>query len=270
MTPLVDVSSLTVHAGSLSVVSDVSFAMNPGERTGLIGESGSGKTMTALAILGLLPPSMKASGSIQIHGQEVIAAPERALIPLRGVTVAMVFQEPLTALDPLMRVGKLIAEPLLRTEARRGRKLDRGQLKRRVVEALVEVAIPDPERVRRAFPHELSGGQRQRVALAMALACKPKLLIADEPTTALDVTIQAEILGLLRRVVNERNMSLLFIGHDLPVVSSITDRLIVLKEGLEVERGETRGMLTEPKHAYTKSLVAAARRFDSVLEASKR
>lgn len=269
MSSLLRVSSLTVRIGGVSVVSDFSFGLEPGQRIGLIGESGSGKTMTALAILGLLPPSLAASGSITLEGQEVVGTPDSELIALRGPVVAMVFQEPLTALDPLMRAGNLIAESIRRTERRRGNRFTRSELNHRVISALEEVAIPDPERVRRAFPHELSGGQRQRVALAMALACRPRLLIVDEPTTALDVTVQAEIVDLLQRVVNERNMALLFIGHDLPVVSSVVDEMIVLKAGWEVERGTTRSLLAVPQHEYTQSLVEAARRFDSVLGAGK-
>lgn len=267
MSTILEVSSLTVRVDTTLVISDFSFSLSPGQRTGLVGESGSGKTMTALAVLGLLPPALTATGSIALEGQEVVGTADSQLIPLRGPTVAMVFQEPLTALDPLMWAGKLISEPIRRTERRRGNRLSRGELRQRVISALEEVAIPDPERVSRAFPHELSGGQRQRVALAMALACRPKLLIADEPTTALDVTIQAEILELLTRIVADRSMALLFIGHDLPVVSSVSDEMIVLKDGHAVERGETGALLSSPEHEYTKSLVHAARRFDSVLEA---
>ncbi|MEV1202271.1 ABC transporter ATP-binding protein, partial [Microbispora rosea] len=197
------------------LVSDVSFTLGAGERLGLIGESGSGKSMTALAITGLTPPGLTVAGSVVFDAPgfdrsldriEVVGAGERRLTSLRGRVTSTVFQEPLTALDPLMRVGRQVAEPLRRRRGLRGRALHAA-----VTAALEEVRLADPERIARAYPHEISGGQRQRVAIAMALACDPALLIADEPTTALDVTVQADVLTLLDGLVEERGMALLFI-----------------------------------------------------------
>ncbi len=193
----------------------------------------------------------------------MIGAKERALVPLRGKTVSFVFQEPLTALDPLMRLGKQVAEPLHRHLGLRGEAL-RGA----VLGALEEVRLPDPERIARAYPHEISGGQRQRVAIAAALACRPQLLIADEPTTALDVTIQADILALLDRLVAERGMALLFVSHDLAVVSRMTDQALVLRAGRVVEQGSIRRLLTAPVDPYTIELVRSARELDAALEVS--
>jgi peptide/nickel transport system ATP-binding protein len=266
MTALLTLNNLSIATGDKTLVSNLSFALNGGERLGLIGESGSGKSLTALAATGLLPAGLTASGSAVLAGQEVVGAPEKSLNALRGTAVAIVFQEPLTALDPLMRVGKQVAEPLARRASRDGRKLDGTTLEREVLALLHEVSLPDPARIARAYPHELSGGQRQRIAIAMALACRPDLLIADEPTTALDVTTQAEILKLIDRLVRERNMALLFISHDLPVVASTVERVVVLRNGEAVEAGPVDSVLSRPQHDYTQGLLAAARRFDDALE----
>ena len=264
MSQLLDITGLTLRADDTTLVSNLSFSMAPGERLGLIGESGSGKSLTAMATTGLLPTSIKASGSIVLGGQEVVGASERVLNPLRGKVAAFVFQEPLTALDPLMRVGKQIAEPLQRRARRDGAALDGKALDAAILELFNDVSLP--ERLVRAYPHEMSGGQRQRIAIAMALACRPQLLIADEPTTALDVTTQAEILKLLDRLVRERNMALLFISHDLPVVATVVDSVVVLRKGEAVERGPVREVFAAPQHEYTQTLVAAAHAFDTALE----
>ncbi len=266
MSPLLDVRNLTVTAGDALLVSDLSFSVEPGARMGLIGESGSGKSMTALAITGLLPGGIAPSGSIVLDGTEVIGARESTLIGLRGSAAAVVFQEPMTALDPLMKVGRQVAEAVRRQARRAGSAHEREAVKREVIRLLEEVALPQPERILRSYAHELSGGQRQRVAIAMALACQPKLLIADEPTTALDVTTQAELLKLMDRLVRDRGMALLFIGHDLPVVASVVDQVTVLRRGEAVETGPIRQLLKAPQHAYTQALVDAARAFDTALE----
>jgi peptide/nickel transport system ATP-binding protein len=265
MASLLDIQNLTLTAAGQPLVHNLSLALNPGERLGLIGESGSGKSLTALASIGLLPPAITATGSITLGGTQVLGAPERTLNRLRGTVAATVFQEPLTALDPLMKIGRQVAEPLARRAHRDGANID---LNREVTALLEAVALPDPGRIISAYPHEISGGQRQRVAIAMALACRPQLLIADEPTTALDVTTQAEILTLLDRLVRERNMALLFISHDLPVVAKIVDRVVVLQRGEAVEAGPVAEIFAAPAHPYTQSLVAAARRFDAALEAA--
>jgi peptide/nickel transport system ATP-binding protein len=266
---LLKVENLSVHAGSKALVSNLSFTLEKGERLGLIGESGSGKSLTSLAVTGLLPSGIIPSGSVHLAGQEIIGTPDRQLDRLRGTAAAIVFQEPLTALDPLMRVGRQIAEPLARRARRDGQSLDSHALALNVNSLLTEVALGEHERVARSYPHELSGGQRQRVAIAMALACRPDLLIADEPTTALDVTTQAEILALLDRLVRDRNMALLFISHDLPVVANNVSKIIVLRQGEAVEAGPVEEVFTRPRHDYTRSLLTAARQFDAALEGQK-
>jgi peptide/nickel transport system ATP-binding protein len=263
---LLAIEGLSVHAGGQALVSDVSFSVAPGERLGLIGESGSGKSLTALAAIGLLAEGLSASGSILLDGRQVVGARDRDLVDLRGTTAAVIFQEPLTALDPLMKIGRQVAEPVRRRARRDGRPADEKSVMREVMSLLDQVALPQPERIAKSWPHEISGGQRQRAAIAMALACRPQLLIADEPTTALDVTTQAEILKLLGTLVRERNMALLFISHDLPVVASAADRVVVLRHGRIVEQGPVGTVFRVPSHDYTQSLVAAARSFDDALE----
>lgn len=266
MSPLLAIQQLSVHAGGKALVSDVSFSVAVGERLGLIGESGSGKSLTALAAIGLLADGLNASGSVLLDGKEVIGARDRDLVPLRGTTAAVVFQEPLTALDPLMKIGKQVAEAVRRRARRDSRPANETAVTREVLDLLDQVALPQPERIAKSWPHEISGGQRQRAAIAMALACRPKLLIADEPTTALDVTTQAEILKLLGKLVSERDMALLFISHDLPVVANAVDRIVVLRHGRIVEQGPVATVFHHPSHEYTQSLVAAARAFDKALE----
>ncbi|GAA4580289.1 ABC transporter ATP-binding protein [Planotetraspora phitsanulokensis] len=264
---LLEVAGLGVRsADGRDLISDLSFTVDAGTRFGLIGESGSGKSLTALAIMGLLPPGMTASGSVTLdvpgRGRtEIVGAGERLLNRLRGRTTSVVFQEPLTALDPLMRIGHQVAEPLRRAQGLRGR-----ALKTAVTAALEEVRLAEPDRIARAYPHEISGGQRQRVAIAMALACRPALLIADEPTTALDVTVQAEILALLDGLVSAHSMALLFIGHDLAVVSGITDHVLILKDGKAVESGAVLDVVNAPRHPYARELVGSARELDAALD----
>ena len=256
---LLEVASLSVTSpDDVARVRDVSFTVAPGERLGLIGESGSGKSLTAFAIIGLLPTGLAASGSILLDGTQVVGAPEKRLVPLRGRVGAFIFQEPLTALDPLMKLGSQLAEPIARHQGLRG-----ADLRRAALEALAEVRLPEPERIAEARPYEISGGQRQRVAIAMALACRPRLLIADEPTTALDVTVQSEVLALLDRLVADRGMALIFVSHDLAVVSRMTDHALVMRAGEAVERGTIAQLLTSPRHPYTAAFGASARRIEA-------
>ncbi|MFJ2440742.1 ATP-binding cassette domain-containing protein [Streptomyces sp. NPDC087658] len=264
---VLDVDGLSIRTGDgRTLVSDVSFSIRAGSRLGLVGESGSGKSLTALAVLGLLPPGMTATGSLRLRAPdgpatEIVGATEQRLNGVRGRVATVVFQEPLTALDPLMRLGAQLAEPLRRRHGLRG-----AALRRAVEEALDRVRLPEPGRIARAYPHEISGGQRQRVALAMALACEPALLIADEPTTALDVTVQSEVLALLDGLVAEEDMALLFISHDLAVVSAVTDHVLVLKDGSAVESGSVDDIVRRPRHPYTRDLVNSARHLESALE----
>jgi peptide/nickel transport system ATP-binding protein len=252
---LLEVEDLTVRFGAARpVVDGVSFALDAGERLGVIGASGSGKSLTALAVLGLLPEAATATGSVRLDGRELLGHPERELAAVRGSRIGMVFQEPATALDPLMRVGKQIAGPV-----RRLRGLSRAAAARRAVELLGTVGLPDPERLARAYPHQLSGGQRQRVGIAIALAGEPELLFADEPTTALDVTVQAEVLALLDELVANRGTGLLFVSHDLAVVARVAQRIAVMADGAIREEGPVRQVLQHPTDPATKALVKAAR-----------
>ncbi|RZQ65426.1 ABC transporter ATP-binding protein [Amycolatopsis suaedae] len=240
---------MTVTAGGLSVVDTVSFAVDRGERVGLIGESGSGKSLTASAVLGLLPHGLAATGSVRLGERELLGLPERELSRLRGREVAMVFQEPMTALNPSMRVGAQVAEAL------RIHGTGKRAATERAADLLGRMGLPD---LARSYPHQLSGGQRQRVVLAIALANDPALLICDEPTTALDVTVQARILRLIERATSERDAALLFITHDLAVVAGLCERVLVMLDGRIVEAGPVRRVFTAPEHEYTRMLLAAS------------
>jgi oligopeptide/dipeptide ABC transporter ATP-binding protein len=249
----VDVSGLSVHAGPVTLLHEVSFSIGAGERVGLIGESGCGKSLTALSVMGLLAEGLDASGSVRLGGREVIGLPERAHAALRGTAAAMVFQEPMSALNPLMRVGAQVAEAITLHSS-----IGDDAAEARAIELLAHVELPDPAVTARAYPFQLSGGQRQRVMLAIALATDPRLLICDEPTTALDVTVQARMLALIDRLVDEQGAALLFITHDLAVMASLCDRVIVMYGGRVVEDGETAEVLGRPRHPYTAGLVAAS------------
>ena len=247
------VKDLVVGIDGRRVVDGISFEVPDGARVGLIGESGSGKSLTALAILGLLPDGATASGSVQWNGRELIGLPDRDLAALRGDEIGIVFQEPRTALNPLRTVGRQIAESVRIHEG-----VSRKDAAARAVAEAARVALPDPDGIVRRYPHQLSGGQRQRVAIAMALACRPRLLIADEPTTALDVTIQAEILELLRTLVTDDGMSLIFITHDLAVLSQVATHAVVLEDGRIVEAGAVATLLGHPSSPVTQGLLRDA------------
>jgi len=261
MSALLEVEDLRLEFDGRPVVDGVSFQLEPSDRLGVIGESGSGKTLTALAAVGLAPDTAVITGRVRLDGRDVLGQPDRAVAKLRGDRVSMVFQDPRTALNPVMRIGRQISEPL---------RLHRGVGRRTAAVAAEElcarVGLPEPDRLVRAYPHQLSGGQRQRVGIAMALACRPALLIADEPTTALDVTVQAEIMALLRELVDEDGTALIFISHDLALVSSIAEQIVVLREGRVVERGDAATMVRGPEHDYTRALLDAARQTGLVVD----
>jgi microcin C transport system ATP-binding protein len=249
--PLLQVDHLTVRFGDHAVVNDVSFSISAGEKFALVGESGSGKSITALSILRLVDAA-QTSGAIHYNGVDLVQQSERHMRGLRGAQIGMIFQEPMTALNPLFTVGNQIAEVLELHEALRPRAAHA-----RAVELLHRTGIPEPEQRVNAYPHQLSGGQRQRAMIAMALACQPKLLICDEPTTALDVTIQAQILALLDELQAEMGLALLFITHDLNLVRRYTHRVGVMERGKLVEMGDTATVFSQPAHAYTRKLLAS-------------
>jgi len=249
--PLLDVEHLSVRFGASTVVNDVSFSIAPGEKFALVGESGSGKSITALSVLRLVDAAIT-TGAIRFEGADLMKKSEREMRGIRGADIAMIFQEPMTALNPLYTVGNQIGEVL---ELHEG--LRKNEARARAVELLARTGIPEPQQRVDAYPHQLSGGQRQRAMIAMALACKPKLLICDEPTTALDVTIQAQILALLDELQAEMHMALLFITHDLNLVRRFTHRVGVMERGKLVEMGETGAVFSNPQHAYTKKLLAS-------------
>ncbi|HYA24276.1 MAG TPA: ABC transporter ATP-binding protein, partial [Terriglobales bacterium] len=253
----VDSSAPPAGIASAIAVRDVSFTIAPREVLGLVGESGSGKSLTSLAMMRLLPPQARASGQILIQNgagppRDLLHLPEEEMRGLRGAKIAMIFQEPMTALNPVMRVGDQIAE----AAAVHGR-LTRKEAWGRAVEALQDVAISDAARRARDYPHQLSGGMRQRVMIAMAIVNRPQLLIADEPTTALDVTIQAQILALLAELRDKFSLAMLFISHDLAVVSQVADRVAVMYVGSVVELGSKHDIFAAPAHPYTRGLLSA-------------
>ncbi len=258
MTPLLRVQGLTttftLPTGVVRAVDNVSLELRRGETLGLVGESGSGKSMTALSILRLVePPGVTLGGPIAFNGRkDLLELSEREMRKIRGAEIALIFQEPMTALNPVFTIGDQIVEAMLVHH-----KASRAEARARAVELLGAVKISDPERRLRDYPHQLSGGMRQRVLIAMALACRPLLLIADEPTTALDVTIQAEILDLLREMKEKFDLALLLITHDLGVVAGHADRVAVMYAGRIVEEGPVREVFHAPKHPYTRGLLAS-------------
>jgi peptide/nickel transport system ATP-binding protein len=250
--PLLSVEQLRISFGGAEAVRGISFAIAPGETLGLVGESGSGKSATSLAMMRLLPGSARVSGSVRMGAEELLTLPEREMRRVRGREMAMVFQEPMTALNPVMTVGRQIGEALLAHAP----KTKRAEVRERVRAAMRAVELPE-ERME-DYPHQFSGGQRQRVVIAMAIMNRPRLLIADEPTTALDVTVQAQVLALLRRLRVEYGLAMLFISHDLAVVAQVADRVAVMRQGEIVEMGDVRQVMTAPQHAYTRALLASA------------
>ncbi len=278
--PLLSVRDLRIGFEAQEAVRGISFEIAPGETLGLVGESGSGKSAASLALLRLLPPGAAVSGEVWLSTgsraaadpalsdeagkngapnpaqgrMDLLTMPEEAMRRQRGRSLAMIFQEPMTALNPVMAIGRQVGEAVLAHAPRTGR----GELRERVVAALREVALPDPERRLGDFPHQFSGGQRQRIVIAMALINRPRLLIADEPTTALDVTVQAQILALLKEMRAQHGLSMLFISHDLAVVGQVADRIIVMRYGEIVEAGPALDVLTRPQHPYTQALLTAA------------
>ncbi|WP_240791254.1 ABC transporter ATP-binding protein [Roseomonas sp. AR75] len=259
--PLLEVErlelALRAGRGWLKVVEDVSFAIAPGEAVGLVGESGAGKTLTGLALLGLLPRELfRAGGRVRLDGEDILNLPESALRRLRGRRISMIFQEPMTALDPVFTVGEQIAETL-----RAHTDLSPAAAKARAVEALAEVGIPLPARRAEDYPHQLSGGMRQRVMIAIALACEPRLLVADEPTTALDVTIQAQIIDLLLRQVSARGTALLLVSHNIGVVRECCSRIVAMYAGQVVEDAAVDALLERPLHPYASGLLRSHPRF---------
>jgi peptide/nickel transport system ATP-binding protein len=250
------VKDLDVAVDGRTLVEDVGFTIRAGERVGLIGESGSGKSLTALSIMGLLPEGMRATGSVRLAGVEhdLLGADEGRMSRVRGRDIAMVFQEPMTALNPTMKVGHQVAESLLVHRT----KPDRRSAHAAAVELLDQVGLSDSAAAAQAYPHQFSGGQRQRIVLALALANDPALLVCDEPTTALDVTVQAMVLDLIVRGVRERDSAMLFITHDLAVVATACERVMVMYGGRVVESGPVHTVFTQPRHRYTQGLIEAS------------
>jgi oligopeptide transport system ATP-binding protein len=263
MKPVLDIRELGVSFatpdGEVRAVNEFSLQIAAGECIGIVGESGAGKSQSFLAVMGLLPANARVSGSARLGERELLAADDALLNGVRGAELAMIFQDPMTSLTPHMRIGEQIAESIIRH-----RGLSRAAARARALDLLRLVQVTDAERRLDQYPHELSGGMRQRVMIAIALACDPQMLIADEPTTALDVTIQAQILALLAELKRERGMSMVLITHDLGVVAGVADRVAVMYGGRVVEQGTVEEVLLAPRHPYTRALLASMPRIDEV------
>src|SRR3954447_10505524 len=260
---LLEVSDLRTYfhteEGVVRAVDDLSFKLEQGRTLGIVGESGSGKSVTSLTIMRLLASTARIeSGQISFLGRDLVGLPERQMQSVRGRDISMIFQEPMTSLNPVFTVGAQIMEAIMLHQ-----KVDKAADRQKAIELLREVKIKNPEQRVDAYPHQMSGGQKQRVMIAMALSCNPQLLIADEPTTALDVTVQAQILEILRRLRDDRGMAIIFITHDLGVIAEIADDVLVMFEGQEVEYGPVLEIFSNPKHPYTKGLLACRPRLET-------
>ena len=259
MAPLLDIQNLSIEfataQGTVTAVRDVSFHIAAGEVLGLVGESGSGKSVSSLAILRLLPPQARIRGSIRFQGEDLLSLPIQQMQHIRGAGISMIFQEPMTALNPVMRVGDQIAEAVLAHAGNGTGRITKADAWSRAIEALRTVAVEEADRRARSYPHQLSGGQRQRVMIAMAVVNRPSLLIADEPTTALDVTIQAQVLELLAELREKFSLAMLFISHDLAIVSQVSYRIGVMYAGSVVEMGTSDDVFRDPRHPYTRGLL---------------
>ena len=254
---LLEVKDLTVRFGSakqaVTVIRDLNFSVARGETLGIVGESGSGKSVTSLAIMRLLSPvNSLVEGKIELEGTDLLALPAKDMVGVRGNDIAMIFQEPMTSLNPIKTCGKQIMEPMFLHTA-----ISKEEAKAKAVELLRLCGIPDPEQRFHEYPHQMSGGMRQRIMIAMALACNPKLLIADEPTTALDVTIQAQILELMKKLKDSHEMGIILITHDLGIVADFCDRVLIFYTGQIVESAPVRELFREPLHPYTQGLIRA-------------
>jgi peptide/nickel transport system ATP-binding protein len=259
---LLSIENLNISFGATQAVRGLSLDIAGGESLGLVGESGSGKSVTALAILRLLDPAARVQGRIAFDGRDLVALPAGEMRRLRGRDIAMIFQEPMTALNPVMPVGEQVAEAVRVHQ----RELSRTQVREKVLEAMHAVALPDPAGRYGDYPHQFSGGQRQRILIAMAIANRPRLLIADEPTTALDVTVQAQILELLADLRRRFGLAMLFISHDLAVVSQVADRVAVMRHGLLLEQASRSAIFRGPLHEYTRSLLGAVPTMETDLD----
>lgn len=262
----IEVKDLVVSNGDVTAVRGVSFTIPQGGRMGLVGESGSGKSMTALALMGLLPMGWSTHGNIHHDGVDLVTQSDKALSSRRGRTLSMVFQDPLSSLNPVRRVGDQISSVI-----RRHTGADKRVAEAQTIELIKQMNLPRPEQLVRAYPHEISGGQRQRIMIAMALACYPQLIIADEPTTALDVTVQKQVLRLLNGAVRDRGSALLMITHDLPIIAAMCDTVAVMYAGRIVEIGPVQEVFRNPRHHYTRGLLDSQPTMDNIaLDGSSR